>query len=286
MPTKDERRAEAEKHVSLMKALFSKETQATVDSARIFEDGEGRDSTLPEPQAETTEVAVERCNAVDALYAVKGRATVVDQAAFTRPGGGYLVGAFGPEQVLCAESNLYNVLAGLKAVYFDKNKQFGRGMLFTDRALLLQGVTFMRNGSVLEADVVAAAAPNRTRALENNRAVEECDADLARRVETIMRIAAQAGNATLVLGDFGCGQGNAPEQVATLFRTWLDAHSGVFADIVFAIPGGPALDVFRTVFGVEAPQARPKPDRIEEDEAADDEESWEDIDLPEGVTIR
>ena len=40
MPTRDERRAEASKHLALMKGAFAKETQATIDAAVVYEDGD------------------------------------------------------------------------------------------------------------------------------------------------------------------------------------------------------------------------------------------------------
>ena len=61
--------------------------------------------------------------------------SVVDPASFTRPGGGYEDGSFGPEQILCSESNLYPILYGLKSAYHDGNRGCQRGQLFTDRAL-------------------------------------------------------------------------------------------------------------------------------------------------------
>ena len=285
MPTKDERRAEAEKHVALMNAVFSSDTQACVESARIFEDGEGRELPLPDPAFEETRTVVKHCTQPDALFSAQGTLTVLDPASFTRPAGGYLDGAGGPETLLCAESNLCNVLQQLKKIYYDKNRQSARGLLFTDRALLLSDVTFMRNGKTVRANVVAAAAPNRTRALENNRAPEECDADLKRRIETVMRLAVQTGCETLILNDFGCGLGNGRQQVADLFKAWLDEHPGQFASIVFAIPGGPSLEVFQDVFGREE-KPDEKPQALEKDQEEDDEESWEDIELPEGVTLR
>ena len=42
MPEREERRAQAAKHLALMKGAFSTETEATVAAARVYEDGEGR----------------------------------------------------------------------------------------------------------------------------------------------------------------------------------------------------------------------------------------------------
>ena len=45
MPIRDERRAEAVKHLALMKGAFAKETQATIDAAVVYEDGDALDSS-------------------------------------------------------------------------------------------------------------------------------------------------------------------------------------------------------------------------------------------------
>ena len=58
MPTRDERRAEAVKHLALMKGAFAKETQATIDAAVVYEDGDALALELPEPTAEATETQV------------------------------------------------------------------------------------------------------------------------------------------------------------------------------------------------------------------------------------
>ena len=47
MPTRDERRAEASRHLALMKGAFAKETQATIDAAVVYEDG---DAISPPPR--------------------------------------------------------------------------------------------------------------------------------------------------------------------------------------------------------------------------------------------
>ena len=144
MPEREERRAQAAKHLALMKGAFSTETEATVAAARVYEDGEGRELSLPEAAFETTETSVTTAFAPAALRDAPGTTVGVDPASFTRPGGGYEDGAFGPEQILCSESNLYPVLCGLKSAYHDGNRGCQRGQLFTDRALYLPNVAFSR----------------------------------------------------------------------------------------------------------------------------------------------
>ncbi|MDD5893973.1 MAG: TIGR02452 family protein, partial [Coriobacteriaceae bacterium] len=161
MPSKEERQAEAKKHIALMKSVFSAETDAAIKSAKFYEDGEGRELPIPEPRFEATATEVTTDFMVTALYKHKGTVALVDPAAFSKPAGGYEEGSFGPEQALCSESNLYPVLSGLKKEYYDKNRGFASGQIYNDHAMYLSDVTFTRNGSIRKAGVVVIAAPNR-----------------------------------------------------------------------------------------------------------------------------
>lgn len=287
MPTKEERRELAKKHIALMKGAFETDTAKSVESATIYEDGEGRDLPLPEPASDSTQTKVTTKFTVSALYDAQGKVCVVDPVSFTRPGGNYEEGSFGPEQALCAESNLYQVLQGLKREYHDANRGYTRGQLFTDRALLLHDIAFSRNGEVRTADVIGVAEPNRKRALENHRSERECDHALSQRIETMLRIAAADGCDTLVMGAFACGRENyRPEQVAGLIKDWVEAHPGAIGTIVFAVPRS-VLDVFQDAFGRPEEEAAPVAAPAKADDDADDDGvDLDNIDLPEGVTLR
>lgn len=286
MADRDERREQARKHLALMKGALAGEAAKTVEAAVIYEDGEGRELELPEPPFEATETMVVTSFAPEALYRNgKGKTAIVDPASFSRPGGAYEDGAFGPEQILCSDSNLYLVLQGMKERYYDANKGFARGQLFTDRAMYLPDVAFSRNGSLKFADVIAVAEPLRERALENHRSEQECNNALADRIETLLRIAAANECETLIMGAFATGRlGYDPEQVIGLIRGWIDAHPGAIGRIVFAVPRM-YLDAFDEAFGTKEEELRPAP-VAEGDEADDEGFDIYSIDLPEGVTLR
>ena len=189
MADRDERREQARKHLALMKGALAGEAAKTVEAAVIYEDGEGRELQLPEATFEATETKVVTSFAPEALYRDgRGKTVIVDPASFSRPGGAYEDGAFGPEQILCSDSNRYLVLQGMKERYYDANKGFARGQLFTDRAMYLPDVAFSRNGSLKFADVIAVAEPLRERALENHRSEQECNNALADRIETLQAL--------------------------------------------------------------------------------------------------
>lgn len=284
MADKEQRAEQARKHNALMKGAFASETAATVEAAVIYEEGEGRSLPLPEAAFEATETIVTTAFLPEALYRFgTGKALVVDPASFTRPGGAYLDGAFGPEQVLCADSNLYEVLCGIKRDYHDKNRDYRRGQLFTDRCAYLSDVTFSRGSDVRRANVLAIAEPLRARALENHRSEAECDHELTRRIETILTVAAANECETLLVNAFACGRlGYPAQQVVDAFKAWIDAHPGAVGRVVFAVPRL-HLDAFDAAFGKPKEEA-PAPVATADDE--EDAEDWRTVDLPEGVTLR
>lgn len=278
------RKREAVKHSGLMKAAFGRETETTVAAAVIYEDGQGRELPLPESAAAATETKVVTSFAPEAVYRDgRGKVVVVDPANFMRPAGNYAQGGFGPEQTLCAESNLAQVLEGLNELYFRKNKDYRVGQLFTDRALYLPDVVFSRHGSVRKADVIALAEPVRGFALENHRSEREVDNAIRNRIETLLRIAAANGADTLVVGPFGCGRnGYDPRQVVALFAQWFEEHPGAIPLVVFSV-SRQYFDVFNDAFGGAAEE---HPVVVEAGDEESEDEEWRSVDLPEGVSIR
>lgn len=286
--------AEAAKRAAEMAEADAEGAQADNEEAReaaeIAEGAaeEAAESDAAAPAATETTVKVVSSFAPEALYRdAAGKTMIVDPGAFTRPGGAYEDGAFGPEQILCSESNLYPVLTAHKRDFYDKNRDYRRGSLFTDRALYVPEVLFSRGGDVRRADVLVIAEPIRAFALENHRSERECDKALADRVETIFRIAAANGAETLIMGAFGCGRNGYPaEQVIGLIRGWIAEHPGAVPHVVFAVPRMHA-DAFREAFGAPEPE-RPAPVVVAEDEGdrEGDDEDWRNVELPEGITLR
>lgn len=247
----------------------------------------GGDEGAAAPAATETVTKVVTSFAPEALYRDgEGKTLIVDPGAFVRPGGAYEDGAFGPEQILCSESNLYPVLCAHKRDFYDKNRDYRRGSLFTDRALYVPQVLFSRDGDVRRADVLVIAEPIRAYALENHRSERECDKALADRIETIFRIAAANGVQTLIMGAFGCGRNGYPvDQVIGLIRDWITANSGAVPQVVFAVPRA-YVDAFREAFGAPEPERPVVAEEPEEGGASGDDEDWRDIELPEGITLR
>lgn len=273
MPTKEERKLEAEKHNGLMKGVFAKETERGIQAAVLYEDGEGRDLAIPEPRFEETTIEVRPVGAERAALQAKGNVCVIVPASYRYPGSGYANGAWTTEAALCASSNLYQILEGMTQAFYDQNRNDVRGELYSDRALFLPEVTFTEGG-MKQRSMVVCAPPDRKRALEHHRSEAEIAGDLKNRIEAVMRIAAANEVETLVVPAFGCGaQNNDAATVAALFKAWLDAHPGQFKLVVFAI-ARPFIAAFDALF---APEPEPEPqllvqadDELEED----DDEDW------------
>lgn len=281
MADREERKELAAKHNALMKGAFGADTQATVDAAVIYEDGFAAKQDIP-AREEQTKTQVTSAFAPEALYRFgEGHTIIVDPTSFTRPGGNYVEGGAGPEATLCMESNLYQVLCGVKGAYHDANKKAQSGGLFSSRAILLPDVVFSRSGAIRKADILAVAEPMRARALENHRSERECDWALADRIATLLTLAAVNECDTLICGAFGCGRnGYAAEQVAELFASWLNEHPNALGRVIFSVPRA-AFEAFDTRFG------QPKEEVVQQVSQPDteEEEAWSADDLPEGITF-
>ncbi len=284
MAEKEERAAQAAKHNALMRGAFASETAATVEAARVYDEGEGRALVLPEPAHEATEAVVTRAFAPEALYRFgKGKTVLIDPASFTRPGGAYEDGSFGPEQILCSQSNLYQVLCGVKGNLPRRQPRLpprpavhGSCRVSARRRVLSGGPCARRTSS---------PSPSRcARALENHRSERECDNALAQRIEAFMNIAVANECETLIVGAFGCGRlGWSAEHVAGLFKAWIDEHPGALGRVVFAVPRA-SFDAFDALFG-KLEEAAPAVAEAVVDED-DDEFDLSSIELPEGITLR
>lgn len=279
MPTREERISEATKHLGLIRRVFAEDTASAIEAAILYKEGEARALPVPAARFEQSNVRVERADTVKAALAADAnerKVCMLDFASYTTPGGGYDRGAWAQEEALCAESNLFEVLSGLRDVFYTPNRQVMRGGLYTDRALYLHDVLFTTGAAPCKRDVIVCAAPNRTRALESNRSEVECDSVMRKRVQAVMHIAANEQVDTLVLGAFGCGVfGNDPALVADAFKSWLDEHPGVFEEVVFAIPGrGANLEAFEQVFGPAQREERPVVQEEEPEEDTSEEDAW------------
>lgn len=188
------------------------------------------------------------------------RALVLNFANAHNSGGGFRLGATAQEESLCRCSTLYSSITSPEAseMYTFNNTHLSN--VESDYMILSPEVLVFRNENLqlLEnpfmTSVITAPAPNRYGAamLASSAKLKET---FTRRIKIILKVAAQRGYKSLVLGAWGCGAfGNKPADVAEYFRKVIvDESLGVFFDeICFAVYGsekGKNITAFQKAFG-------------------------------------
>lgn len=175
-----------------------------------------------------------------------GHLACLNFASAKHPGGGFLGGAQAQEESLARSSALYPCLLRQPS-HYERNRKHGSAY-YLDLAIFSPHVPVLRDddGGWLSAPVlvsiVTCAAPNASALRgDGNDDRVALEAALVRRAGLVLAIAAHHGVERLVLGAWGAGVfGNDPAMVAAAFAGWLDGQfAGAFAEVVFAITGGP-----------------------------------------------
>jgi uncharacterized protein (TIGR02452 family) len=209
-----------------------------------------------------TEVTPEKTgNAARRLIEREGveRVLALNFASARSPGGGFLGGAKAQEEDLARCSALYACLLTQRD-YYDVNRA-EPSLLYTDHIIYSPGVPFFRSEGLelfeepFHVSLITAPAPNAGQTLQRDLTqgprIREV---LHSRALKVLRIAAQRGYRTLVLGAWGCGAfRNDPKDAADAFSAALEALPGAFERVVFAVyernGDGPNLRTFRERFG-------------------------------------
>lgn len=248
---RDARKDAALHHLAQTKSKYQKEILASITSIKRYSDKKMDNyGNAYIPRFDKTDIIVEATDSVSALFDIDAPRAVLNFASYHNPGGGYENGAWAQEEALCSESTMWHVLDSMRdSFYRPHTKTHNRG-LYTSDALFLQDIQFMRDGNVINSDVIVVAAPNAGVAEKNNVSDDDIVEAMEKRIYTVMNIAADNKIENLVLGAFGCGVfANNPWDVADIFKEWLDDNPGIFKSVVFAIPpGGDNLNAFKEVF--------------------------------------
>jgi uncharacterized protein (TIGR02452 family) len=169
------------------------------------------------------------------------RVVALNFASARHAGGGFLGGARAQEESLCRSSGLYACIAGNAMYAFHAGQSGG---FYTNYAIYSPDVPVIRgdDGALLDqpypCSFITAPAVNVGAVKGPQR--REIRAEMARRIDKVLTIAAGHGHDAVVLGAWGCGVfRNDPEMLATLFRSALTGpFSGAFAVVVFAVLDG------------------------------------------------
>lgn len=255
-PSKAERKFLAQQHVTEMDERYRKENMDSVATTLTYRDGTMLTNKCAVPQWDETTVSVTAQDSVSAVLDAQSPKAMLDFASFHNPGGGYTNGVwFAQEEMICAESNLYNILREFQgSVYARRNKTDNTQGLYTSECLYIPDVMFYREDEEAPCDVIVAAAPNAKRARENHVDENDIEQALRERINTVMNIAVDNGIEELVLGAFGCGVfANDAESVASMFKEWIDDNPGFIRHVVFAIPNAKSdnYKAFEAVFSEE-----------------------------------
>ena len=166
------------------------------------------------------------------------RVVALNFASARHAGGGFLGGARAQEESLCRSSGLYACIAGNPMYAFHSGQSGG---FYTNYAIYSPDVPVIRDdeGELLAEPYLCSfvTAPAVNAGVVGARQQREIRAEMRRRVEKVLTIAAGHGHDGAVLGAWGCGVfANDPEMIAGAFREALSGpFRGSFAVVVFAV---------------------------------------------------
>lgn len=174
-------------------------------------------------------------------YKAKEKVCILNFASAKHPGGGFLTGARAQEESLCRCSTLYRHLESHSDLYKWSNEHLNKG-LYSTWAIYSPKVSIFRDGrdygfrNEKTASFITCPAVNAGAARRHDISQEKIDAEMKKRIEHIIKVAAVNGEKHLVLGAFGCGVfRNDPERVAEIFLNVLFEYGGYFS-YEFAFP--------------------------------------------------
>jgi uncharacterized protein (TIGR02452 family) len=172
------------------------------------------------------------------LLAAGNRPAVLNFAAATHPGGGFLNGARAQEEYLARSSGLYACLRDNPMYSFHRARY---DALYTDYVIYSPQVPIFRDdeGNLLEEPyhvaVITSPAVNANHVQPGRR--NEILPAMWSRILKVLSVGRLHGHDSIVLGAWGCGAfGNEPSEIAGLFHKALDQNfTGAYARVVFAI---------------------------------------------------
>lgn len=169
-------------------------------------------------------------------------------ASFKHPGGMFLNGSCAQEEMLCHESNLYNILVQMYDTFYaeNKSKEKNNQHLYQDSLIYTPNVIVERvEKKPVSCDIITCAAPNAHAAKKYHQVhAKDILYALSQRILGILKVARMRKVDDLIVGAFGCGVfGNDPYVVASIFRHYIRSiFNGYFDHIVYAIPDSRSIN--------------------------------------------
>lgn len=222
------------------------------------------DATVPESASGSRQTNIEVKNettlsAGTRLLASGCRPAVLNFAAATHPGGGFLNGARAQEEYLARSSGLYACLVNNPMYSFHREHH---DPLYTDYVIYSPEVPVFRSddGSLFEEpykiSIITSPAVYAERVSSDRR--NEILPAMWSRILKVLSVGLSHGHDSIVLGAWGCGAfGNDSLEIAKLFHRALeDNFKGAYERVVFAIvdwsPEQRFIGPFRKVFEMNA----------------------------------
>lgn len=243
------RRVKAEEQTAAYAEIYAQEIQNSIDGTVIYRNNSAfREIIEPLKNAEKTPVH-QKVLIGDTLFAAKKAAdenkkiAILDFAEYKNPSRAFIEGRESQEAYLCHHSVLYNILSAFKKDYYQINQRKLNKSLYTDAALYIPNVKFIRKDNDLPPlNIIACSAPNRREFLKNwekfcslNHSTST-DKAYKNRVTFIKNICELNDIKILIAGAWGSGaDGYYADNIAHPWtRTFIE--SSTVETIIYAIP--------------------------------------------------
>lgn len=235
---KEKRAIKANNHTKKMNELFSDEINLSIRDTIMYNPDFA--SNKPKIQKDCN-IIIDDIDSVSAIFKYrKDKTAVLNFSSYKNAGGMFIKGSKAQEECLCHESFLYNVLTAFKENFYHWNCKYKNKALYLNRCLYSPDIKFIREDNICKCDVITCACPNKSSAQKYlNVSDMENSMVLKNRIRFVLEIAAHNNVNTLILGAYGCGVfGQSPEEVAKIFKYYLDNEFKCFNTVIFAIPNG------------------------------------------------
>lgn len=246
--TKTERAELAKKHTEYMDKQYKQFINTSIKCAEIlnYEDTDVKEVDL---NKYNTHIELIDTGTVEAVLKCKedmplhDSIVMLDFASYKNPGGGFIRGCTAQDEMICASSNLYNIISNDKFIqgFYKQNRENLNAGAYSNRHIYVPMVVVedSENKWFTTVNVINCAAPNKSHAIRYNKSIiPKLDEAMKSRIDQVIYSAYAHGDNVLVLGAFGCGVfKNDPEFVAGVFMDLLTTkYKGVFKRVIFGIP--------------------------------------------------
>jgi len=249
---KDKRAEQAKKHTKEMQEKYGKGGIAkAIENTKIYDTDFRCNKSVKE---KNMEIIVDDLDTVHAgrRYCNDGKVALLNFSSYKNPGGMFINGSKAQEECLCHASYLYNVLSKFVIEFYDWNNRHKNKALYLNRGLYTPDILFQYEEVLFNCDVITCAAPNKSAAQKYQKVSDEENTSVLRsRIKFVLDIAKDNKVDLLILGAYGCGVfGQDANEVANIFKEYLNTTHKCFDKVIFAIPKGRDgnLEAFNSVF--------------------------------------